>query len=694
MSFFDKKDISQAFVPEGQPIKETQGFFDQKDTFQGETTDPTSKIESAGRGLVQGATIGFADEITGAAMALYDLAEQKATTGATADDFSDLYKQYRNLSRQADEKAVRDNPKTSAALDLVGSILTGGALAKQAGKMAATKSGRLFAQGAEAVVEGAVGGAGRSEELNKHDLQKGAFAGGATFGIGQGLGKGMAFAGKKIQNLPSSTHTKAVEYTEEALKLQPSDKNAIYKSMGKFGITGEAADKKYADIMDYLHDQKVVKAGNTVEDIQKKIKVLNENKGLELDSFIADADKKFKINIPANSVIRQSMSDTMNKGYLTSNKMAPSKFGQLDELQGFQQSLKTEGRELSKDALERSKIGLEGTLTRKEINKIVQNHPQLNQLDRDIAESQRILTNYGKKDVNSAYLTRHIDDLNAQKRKVIQNDPELKGLFSSNKDISRALGQTAEVPPSRQVNRQEVKVTKDKADALFDNASPNYKTEVSYLKNTLFPDLQSRFGQDNSLGGLRKMRIYLDDLIRNSNKKDSPLAGKNSVLTSVRDSVNGQIKRELNKINPDLAEKFNQLNSDIHLGLSVANQVKKAAERTPAPMSLGQLSWKTITAITHPWTIPGIILGQTVKEKYGKALLADSFSRLNEMVTKGSLKSLPGYGDLLNNAFITGGIPELTRQHIKLLSTEPKYRSNYKDIYDKYEGEIRDEHNR
>lgn len=114
---------------------------------------PVSKLESFGRGVAQGATLGFADEITGAIESL----------------FSDKsYTQSRDESRAAYTAAEQANPLTSMAGNLGGSLATtivpGLNVAKGAGMAGAVKT---------AALGGGLTGLGSSEA----DLTKGDFAG-------------------------------------------------------------------------------------------------------------------------------------------------------------------------------------------------------------------------------------------------------------------------------------------------------------------------------------------------------------------------------------------------------------------------------------------------------------------------------------------------------------------------------------
>lgn len=83
-------------------------------------TSQPSELESAGRGLAQGASLGFADELTGGAEALKD----ELSNQAGDKSFGDLYRQHRDESRAAYDAAQKANPKSFLAGELGGGLAT------------------------------------------------------------------------------------------------------------------------------------------------------------------------------------------------------------------------------------------------------------------------------------------------------------------------------------------------------------------------------------------------------------------------------------------------------------------------------------------------------------------------------------------------------------------------------------------
>lgn len=147
-----------------------------------------SKTESGLRGAAQGATLGFADEISGSAEALWEMAK------GNTEDFGRLYKQYRDESRSNFADAQEANPKTYLAGEVGGGLATTIMPAGVGLKAAQTAVG-LGVRGAAA---GAAAGLGYS---NEDDV------GGQLLDTGKGLALGAVLpvaiqkAGKGAQRL-------------------------------------------------------------------------------------------------------------------------------------------------------------------------------------------------------------------------------------------------------------------------------------------------------------------------------------------------------------------------------------------------------------------------------------------------------------------------------------------------------------
>lgn len=165
-------------------LEQEQAQASQSGRLAGENDQPLpDEWESAGRGALQGATMGFGDEIYG------------AYKGLTDGDLTDLYDETeRDAVRANNEKAQKANPWSYGAGELGGGVATafvpGAGLAGQAAKAGMTGFKGAMAAGG---IMGAVNSVGTSNAENIRDIGKDALvgaAGGAAFGAaGHGVGE-------------------------------------------------------------------------------------------------------------------------------------------------------------------------------------------------------------------------------------------------------------------------------------------------------------------------------------------------------------------------------------------------------------------------------------------------------------------------------------------------------------------------
>lgn len=155
-------------------------------------TEETGQLESGLRGLAQGASLGFADELTGAAEAL--LTDKS-------------YEQARDESRQAYDKAQAANPNTYLAGDVTGSIATAFLPGLNVAK-GATTAARI----GRAAAGGALSGLGTSKADNAGELAKdatvGAALGGGLQGVGESLVPASKWAGSKLGEMLAKASAK------------------------------------------------------------------------------------------------------------------------------------------------------------------------------------------------------------------------------------------------------------------------------------------------------------------------------------------------------------------------------------------------------------------------------------------------------------------------------------------------------
>lgn len=132
-----------------------------------------SALESALRGLAQGITFGFADEITGGLGALKD------KLSGSDKSMGDLYGTNRDESRGEYKAAREDNPASFTIPSLAAGLLTGVPVAGALG-------GGLAGAVGTGVATGALGGVGNNEKSEDllADAGQGAALGGLIGGAG------------------------------------------------------------------------------------------------------------------------------------------------------------------------------------------------------------------------------------------------------------------------------------------------------------------------------------------------------------------------------------------------------------------------------------------------------------------------------------------------------------------------------
>lgn len=192
------------------------------DAFLGEQAP--SEAESALRGAAQGASFDLADEISGGAEALFN------KVGGDPVAFGELYKKYRDESREKFKAAQEANPKSYAAGQIGGSIasaalIPGGSAATLA---KAAKTGAAY---------GALSGFGSSESDSASGLAKDVAVGAGLGAAGGALAKGAERAMGASKNLVRGASDKITDTATSAgsvenlnsLLPKPSDDKLIFK---------------------------------------------------------------------------------------------------------------------------------------------------------------------------------------------------------------------------------------------------------------------------------------------------------------------------------------------------------------------------------------------------------------------------------------------------------------------------------
>lgn len=250
-----------------------------------ESQEAPSQLESAGKGFLQGASLGFADEAL-AALQTGGEAVAKAVVEKTIPDLSELstaYTENRNALRDSFDAAEKANPNSFMAGDIAGGVTTAfipGANAATLGKAASL---------------GAVTGLGRSAEEDIQGMAVDSLLGtalGATgFGMGKVLQKGVDKASQKLagflENESVQGYMRALGYTgksgrykfNEMLENSNIDKKKFFERV----LTEQADDgslifsatKQTDEILENIK----VKTANLSEELEKSIQMADEVMG-------------------------------------------------------------------------------------------------------------------------------------------------------------------------------------------------------------------------------------------------------------------------------------------------------------------------------------------------------------------------------------------------------------------------------
>lgn len=142
-------------------------------------SQPPSTLEAASRGALQGATMGFGDEVTGGGEALYD----KVLGDSMGKSLSQLYSQHTDEARQANAAAQKAHPWAYGGGNLAGGIASG---ALTGGIGAESALGRVGVAAAQGAVSGVGFGNADSVTDGAAEAAKGALIGGAVGGVVEG----------------------------------------------------------------------------------------------------------------------------------------------------------------------------------------------------------------------------------------------------------------------------------------------------------------------------------------------------------------------------------------------------------------------------------------------------------------------------------------------------------------------------
>lgn len=253
-------------------------------------------LEATARGAVQGATLGFGDEATGGAQALYD----KLTGNAKGKTLSDLYSQHTGEARAANEASQAAHPYLYGAGNVAGSLASGLATGGLGAETALGRVGVGAGMGALAGV-----GYGNANNINDGAAQalEGAVAGGAV--------------GTAVEGLSSALNPSSLRAGAEAAATNAT------------GATGLQASRFAPGAGRELLDRGIVGFGDTPESIAQKASGEMASSGKDIGEPLAQLDAAGAKPITKDTVLKY-IKDKIND--LSTNPAEAGTVKQLDSI--------------------------------------------------------------------------------------------------------------------------------------------------------------------------------------------------------------------------------------------------------------------------------------------------------------------------------------------------------------------------
>lgn len=217
------------------PVPTPAAFnWDEHPVVDSSTDSEVSPAESFAREAVQGPTLGFNDELSGAAQT----AMQAMTGGVDKlSDLKTLYTAYRDAERRKNQIAEKANPTASKAGMLTGGLAT--ALVPGMGEINSLK---------KAAAIGGLAGLGSSDaDLTKGEVGRAALDTGVGAGLGATVQKVIPGIGKAVSGLKQSLEKRGEKATASGVRDLYSSLNPTNAEMGEFRAaqtphTGSAAE--------------------------------------------------------------------------------------------------------------------------------------------------------------------------------------------------------------------------------------------------------------------------------------------------------------------------------------------------------------------------------------------------------------------------------------------------------------------
>lgn len=244
--------------------------------------DQPSQLEALGRGAAQGATLGFADEISAGAGAVFDSVGDFVKGDLTTEEFLERYKTGLEESRANFEASEQAFPKTSIA-GSIGGAIAGGAVGKGLGL--ASKLGSA----ATGALTGGAFGAGSSEGTLAEGLEGAQeIAGDIAAGAATGGVLGAVAGPKGLGKLEKAVQQKLQSSPREFMQKMNFNKNAFRSSSG-----GKQSAEKAVESLQkkgILPSTKEELARLGPEDIQKSLSTERARLGGAIGAAIDKAD--------------------------------------------------------------------------------------------------------------------------------------------------------------------------------------------------------------------------------------------------------------------------------------------------------------------------------------------------------------------------------------------------------------------
>lgn len=186
--------------------------------------NPEGRVETVAQGLGSGASLGFADEITGGINAI--------GAALSGEDPVSAYQVNRDIYRRTSERSREANPLTFGGSQVVGGLATGGVRAVPAA-LRASNPVRAAAQ--EGAVLGAIAGAGEGQGL-------GGTLGGAAVGapLGAAVGSGLAALAPTVGRAAGNARNALLG--PRAPKPNAADVQPVLAAGERRGVTVRRAD--------------------------------------------------------------------------------------------------------------------------------------------------------------------------------------------------------------------------------------------------------------------------------------------------------------------------------------------------------------------------------------------------------------------------------------------------------------------